>query len=79
MPDTTGEPSFGRPRTSEACSVTRGSFLSRLVLPEPMAVQKPTRPSLTGTTQVGVLTASPLLRKVVNAMYFSSLIAISPA
>jgi hypothetical protein len=43
-----------------------------------MAVRTPTRPSLTGTTQVGVVTASPLLRKVVNAMCLSSPIAMSP-
>src|SRR5512132_4243553 len=75
VPATTGEPGFGRPRTSEPCTVTRGSCLSRLVLPLPIAVQNPTRPSLTGTTQVGVLTGTPDLRNVVNAMYFSSLTA----
>ena len=43
-----------------------------------MAVQKPTRPSLTGTTHTGVETGSPFLRNVVNARYFSSSRAMSP-
>ena len=50
---------------------------SRLYLPDAEEVQKPTWPPSSATIQVGVVTAAPDLRYVVDATYFSSLIAMA--
>jgi hypothetical protein len=48
----------------------------RLYLPDFEDVQNPTRPSSSGTIQVGVVTPVPDLRNVVDATYFSSLMVM---
>jgi hypothetical protein len=50
-----------------------------LALPVAEEVQKPTFPSSSGTIQVAVETGTPVLRKVVTEMYFSSEIAMTAA
>jgi len=52
--------------------VIRGSWRSRLYLPDREDVQNPTPPSSSGTIHVAVETPAPDLRNVVDATYFSS-------
>src|SRR5580700_2873459 len=63
VPVTGVVPALTRPRTSLGCSVTLGSFRSRLALPEAEEVKTPTWPPSSGTIQVAVATATPVLRK----------------
>jgi hypothetical protein len=77
VPVTGVVPAMTRPRTSLGCSVNLGLFRSRLILPEAEEVKRPTRPPSTGTIQVAVATATPVLRKVATDTYFSREIACS--
>jgi hypothetical protein len=52
-------------------------FRSRLALPEAEEVNRPTRPPSTGTIQVAVAAATPVLRKVATDTYFSCEIVCS--
>ena len=56
--------------------VILGLLRRRLYLPDFDDVQNPTRPPSSGTIQVGVETPAPVLRKVVEATYFSSAMAM---
>ena len=76
VPSTGSEPAFARPRESEGWMVILGLLRRRLYLPDFDDVQNPTRPPSSGTIQVGVETPAPVLRKVVEAMYFSSAMAM---
>src|SRR5580700_6692628 len=75
VPVTGVVPASTRPRTSLGCSVTLGLFRSRLALPEAEEVKTPTWPPSSGTIQVAVATAAPVLRKVATDTYFSCEIA----
>ncbi|HJZ25895.1 MAG TPA: hypothetical protein VJ370_06425 [Streptosporangiaceae bacterium] len=77
VPVTGVVPALTRPRTSLGCSVTPGLFRSRLALPEAEEVKTPTWPPSSGTIQVAVATATPVLRKVATDTYFSCEIVCS--
>ena len=77
MPVTGVVPVLTRPRASLGCSVTLGLFCSRLALPEAEEVNRLTWPPSSGTIQIAVATATPVLRKVATDTYFSCEIACS--
>ena len=69
-------PSTTLPRPSHGWKRTRSVWASRLAFPEAELVQKPKRPSSSGTHHTGVDTPVPSRRNVSNDRYFSSMVAI---